>query len=70
MSTMEERRAFLRRHADTPGPIIQQYGEKFIDFRGLKKWDVPEYVVVGVAPMGVFIDREQNPNQPMNTGRT
>ena len=67
MGTMEERRAFLREHADTPGPIIQQYGEKFIDFRGLKKWDLPEYVVVGVAPTGVFIDRDQNPHQPMTT---
>lgn len=67
MSTMEERRAFLRKHADTPGPIIQQYGEKFIDFRGLKRWDIQEYLVVGVAPMGVFIDRDQNPNQPMTT---
>jgi 3-keto-5-aminohexanoate cleavage enzyme len=67
MSTMDERKAFLRKHADTPGPSLQQFGEKFIDFRALKKWDIPEYVVVGVAPMGVFIDRDQNPHQPMTT---
>ncbi|MDG6929210.1 MAG: 3-keto-5-aminohexanoate cleavage protein [Nitrososphaerota archaeon] len=35
-----------------------------LDFREVADWDVPEEVVITVAPVGAFVDKEQNPNQP------
>jgi len=35
-----------------------------VDFRTMPDWDIPESVVIGVAPVGAFITKEQNPNQP------
>lgn len=55
----------LAKYTDAPAPIFQHWGEKFVDFRVQQKWDIPEPVIIGVSVTGHFIDREQNPNQPM-----
>lgn len=41
--------------------------DKFMDFRLLPKWDIPEMVVISAAASGTFIDKDQNPNQPMTS---
>ena len=41
------------------------WGDKLVDFRNQPKWDIPDIVVLGVAVVGVFIDREQNPKIPI-----
>lgn len=35
-----------------------------VDFRMMADWDIPETVVIGVAPVGAFIGKDQNPNHP------
>ena len=37
-----------------------------MDFGLSPKWEVPDKVIVGIAAYGVFIDKEQNPNQPVS----
>lgn len=38
---------------------------RHIDFTGAPKWEIPEKIIIGTAAYGVFIDKEQNPNQPV-----
>ena len=39
--------------------------DKFMDFRNMPRWDIPDSVVISVASSGAFIDKDQNPHQPM-----
>jgi len=41
--------------------------DKFMEFRDMPRWDIPEAVVISVASSGAFIDKDQNPHQPMTT---
>jgi 3-keto-5-aminohexanoate cleavage enzyme len=53
---------------DVPVPTRINYrlglSEKWFDFDE-PEWDIPEQVIIGVAPYGVFIDKEINPHQPI-----
>lgn len=46
--------------------ICKMYGDKFIDGRIQKAWDIPEKVIVVSAVCGGFYDKEQNPQLPYN----
>ncbi len=65
MLDSRQRRELVKKYHDVLPPYYQWWGEKFIDFRNQPSWEVPESVVVGVAVVGVFIDREQNPHIPI-----
>lgn len=39
----------------------------YCNVAAMPKWDIPEKVVIGVAFTGSFLDKRQNPNQPMKT---
>ncbi len=41
--------------------------DKYIDFRTIPKWPVDDKVIIGIAGYGVFVDKEQNPNQPVTS---
>lgn len=59
------RKEALERFKDVSPPITQILGDKFIDFRFQPKWDIPDKVIIGVAVTGVFINKDQNPAQPI-----
>lgn len=40
--------------------------DKYMDFTSLPRWEGEEKVIIGIAGYGVFIDKEQNPNQPIS----
>jgi 3-keto-5-aminohexanoate cleavage enzyme len=49
-----------------PKGLTQTFlSDKFMDFRNMPKWDIPETIVISVASSGTFIDKDQNPHQPM-----
>lgn len=59
----------LQKYKDLPQPPFQMLYKfsdaHFFDFRNLPDlpWKIEEKLIIGTAPYGVFIDREQNPNQ-------
>ena len=65
MTEIRDRWEMVKKYADVLPPYYMMWGDKFVDFRNQPKWDVPDVVVLGVAVVGVFIDREQNPNIPI-----
>lgn len=58
------------KNAQPPLKFTEEAGELTrnvkLDFRDQADWKIPEEVVISVAPVGAFVDKEQNPNQPSN----
>ncbi|MFQ5913625.1 MAG: 3-keto-5-aminohexanoate cleavage protein [Nitrospinota bacterium] len=65
MTEIRDRWEMVKKYSDVLPPYYMMWGDKFIDFRNQPRWDIPEVVVLGVAVVGVFIDREQNPKIPI-----
>jgi len=60
--TMEK---IKRKYGDIPTIYVKMFGDMYLDMRGLRKWPIPEIAVVCTAITGSFIDKRQNPNQPI-----
>lgn len=64
--TKEDRLRLLEKYKDVPPADRRRLiGTRHIDFTELKKWNIPEEVIISVAASGVFINKDQNPNQPI-----
>ncbi|MCS7143256.1 MAG: 3-keto-5-aminohexanoate cleavage protein [Aigarchaeota archaeon] len=67
--TREDRLKILEKYKDVPPADRRQLvGTRHIDFTELKRWDIPDKIIVSVAASGVFINKDQNPNQPVTPG--
>jgi 3-keto-5-aminohexanoate cleavage enzyme len=56
------------KYSEIPAPCTPPFSVFFepkISWLEQKKWDIPDYVVIKVAPVGAFMKREDNPNQPV-----
>jgi 3-keto-5-aminohexanoate cleavage enzyme len=58
------------KYGDIPLTYWKAFGEKVCDLRIQAKWPIPETVAVTAAPIGAFIDKEQNPHQPFSAEET
>ncbi len=47
--------------------VIRYNDDVYCDLTSLPKWDIPKKIHLGVAITGSFIDKRQNPNQPITT---
>ena len=67
-SEATKRMEALRKYKETPVmPTIRPPPPaRGMDFTVQKKWDIDEKVVIRIAPMGTFINKDQNPNQPIS----
>ncbi|MFQ6011469.1 MAG: 3-keto-5-aminohexanoate cleavage protein [Nitrososphaerales archaeon] len=67
-SEARQRAEALQKYKSTPVmPTIRPPPPtRGMDFTVQKRWNIDEKVVIGLAPMGTFINKDQNPNQPIS----
>lgn len=65
--TTDDRRKLLEKYKDVPPADLRQLvGKNFIDFEKVKKYDIPEEVIISTAATGIFVQKGQNPNQAVS----
>ena len=58
---------YSTKYPELSEPIVQIFGDKFIDLDVMEKWTIPDKIVVKAAVSGNIFDRDQNPHQPYDT---
>jgi 3-keto-5-aminohexanoate cleavage enzyme len=56
-----------KKYGEIPTTFIRMFGEMYLDMREVERWTIPEIAIVCTAITGSFIDKRQNPGQPITT---
>ena len=62
---MEKSAELLRKFKDVPPPHKPDWETPGVDFRVQKPWDIAERFFVSAAVVGSFVNKDQNPKQPI-----
>ncbi len=62
---MEKSAELLRKFKDVAPPHKPDWGTRGVDFRVQAPWEIPERFFVSAAVVGSFVNKDQNPKQPI-----
>ncbi len=62
---MEKREELLKKFRDVPPPHKPDWGTRGVDFRVQTPWEIPDKFFVSAAVVGSFVNKDQNPHQPI-----